>query len=195
MTYSMLLYVELYIQEIVRLHRIPLSIVYDRDPRFTSSFWKSLHSAMVTKLLFNIAFHPQTDGQSERVIQIFEDLLRACVIEFQDKKRRDLDFSDGDHVFVKIDPMKGVMLFGKNDKLSPRFIAPFEILESVGALSYKVALLPNLAGVHNVFHISMLWKYMSNSSHVMNYEALQLTPNLNYEEKPTQILGRKERRL
>ena len=81
-TFTMVQYAELYIREIVRLHGIPVSIVSDRDPRFTSSFWKSLHSTMGTKLLFSTAFHPQTDGQSERVIQILEDLLRACVMDF-----------------------------------------------------------------------------------------------------------------
>ncbi|KAL0458159.1 UNVERIFIED_CONTAM: Transposon Ty3-I Gag-Pol polyprotein [Sesamum latifolium] len=74
---------ELYISEIVRLHGIPTSIVSDRDPRFTSHFWGSLHKALGTKLHFSTAFHPQTDGQSERTIQTLEDMMRACVIEFR----------------------------------------------------------------------------------------------------------------
>ncbi|XP_073313508.1 uncharacterized protein [Primulina huaijiensis] len=91
--------------------------------------------------------------------------------------------------------MKEVMLFGKKGKLSSSFIRPFEILEKVEALVYKVALPPNLPGIHNVFHISMLRKYVSNLSHVLNYEPLQLTPNMTYEEKSTHILGRQERML
>lgn len=75
-------YAEDYIKEIVRLHGIPVSIVSDRDPRFTSEFWKSLHRALGTKLAFSTAYHPQSDGQSERVIQILEDMLRACTIDF-----------------------------------------------------------------------------------------------------------------
>ena len=75
-------YAKLYMDEIVRLHGIPVSIVSDRDSRFTSIFWKSLHKAMGTKLNFSTAFHPQTDGQSERTIQILEDMLRACVMDF-----------------------------------------------------------------------------------------------------------------
>ena len=74
---------EKYIAEIVRLHGIPISIVSDRDPRFTSRFWGSLQKALGTKLHFSTAFHPQTDGQSERTIQTLEEMLRACVIEFQ----------------------------------------------------------------------------------------------------------------
>ncbi|XP_073153207.1 uncharacterized protein [Henckelia pumila] len=75
-------YAELYIREIVRLHGVPARIVSDRDPRFTSNFWKSLHHGLGMKLAFSTAFHPQTDGQSERVIQILEDLLRTCMIDF-----------------------------------------------------------------------------------------------------------------
>ena len=82
-TFSMDQYAEMYVSEIVRLHGVPLSIVSDRDPKFTSNFWKSLHKAIGTQLRFSTAFHPQTDGQSERTIQTLEDMLRACVMDFQ----------------------------------------------------------------------------------------------------------------
>ncbi|XP_073020846.1 uncharacterized protein [Primulina eburnea] len=123
-------------------------------------------------------------------MQTAQSRQKSCA----DKRRRDLDFAVGDHVFVKVAPLKGVTRFSKKGKLSPRFIGPFEILERVGTLAY-IALPPMLAGVHNVFHISMLRKYMSNHSHVLNYGTLQLTPNMSYEERPTQTLGRKKRRL
>ena len=74
---------QLYVDEIVRLHGVPVSIVSDRDPRFTSMFWPSLQAALGTRLLFSIAFHSQTDGQLERTIQTLEDMLRACVMEFK----------------------------------------------------------------------------------------------------------------
>ena len=73
-----------YMTEIVRLHGVPVSIVSDRDPRFTSRFWESLQKALGTKLHMSTAFHPQTDGQSKRTIQTLEEMLRACVTEFQD---------------------------------------------------------------------------------------------------------------
>ena len=68
----------------MRLHGVPISIVSDRDPRFTLHFWESLQKAMGTKLHFSTAFYPQTDGQSERTIQTLEDMMRASVLEFQD---------------------------------------------------------------------------------------------------------------
>ena len=79
--YSLDKLTQLYIREVVRLHGIPSSIISDRDPRFTSGFWRSLHKALGTKLRLSSAYHPQTDGQSERTIQSLEDLLRACVLE------------------------------------------------------------------------------------------------------------------
>ena len=80
--YSMDRLADLYVHEIVRLHGIPLSIVSDRDPRFTSRFWKELQSTFGTILNFSTVFHPQTDGQSKRVIQVLEDMLRGCVLDF-----------------------------------------------------------------------------------------------------------------
>ena len=71
---------QLYIREIVRLHGVLVSIVSDRDPRFTTHFWKSFQKAMGTQLTMSTTFHPQTDGQSKRTIQILEDMLHACVL-------------------------------------------------------------------------------------------------------------------
>lgn len=74
--------VNLYIHEIVKLHGIPLSIISDRDSRYTSKVWMALQEAFGTQLDFSFAFHPKTEGQSERTIQILEDMLRACVLDF-----------------------------------------------------------------------------------------------------------------
>ncbi|GJZ08748.1 putative reverse transcriptase domain-containing protein [Tanacetum coccineum] len=72
----------LYLKEVVTRHGIPVSIIYDRDPRFTSNFWRPFQKAMGTRLDMSTAYHPETDGQSERTIQTLEDMLRACVIDF-----------------------------------------------------------------------------------------------------------------
>ena len=72
----------LYIDRIVKLHAVPSKIISDRGTQFTSKFWKSLHKAMGTKLDFSSAYHPQTDGQTKRVNQIMEDMLRACVLTY-----------------------------------------------------------------------------------------------------------------
>ncbi|GKB73223.1 putative reverse transcriptase domain-containing protein, partial [Tanacetum coccineum] len=72
----------MYLKEVVIRHGIPVSIICDRDPRFTSNFWRSLQKALGTSLDMSTAYRPQTDGQSERTIQTFEDMLRACVIDF-----------------------------------------------------------------------------------------------------------------
>ena len=73
---------ELYVNEIVRLHGVPLSIISYRDLRFPSRFLKELQSALGTRLNFSTTFHPQTDGQSEKLIQVLENMLRGCVMEF-----------------------------------------------------------------------------------------------------------------
>ncbi|KAL0554375.1 hypothetical protein IC582_008294 [Cucumis melo] len=81
-TYTASKWGQLYMTEIVRLHGVPVSIISDRDARFTSKFWKGLQLALGTRLDFSTTFHPQTDGQTERLNQVLEDMLRACVLEF-----------------------------------------------------------------------------------------------------------------
>ncbi|XP_075478804.1 uncharacterized protein LOC142519654 [Primulina tabacum] len=124
---------------------------------------------------------PDIFSQTIELVVKIRDRMRTTQSRqksYVDERGRDLEFAVRDHVFVKVAPIKGVMRFGKKGKLSPRFIVPFdlivpfEILETVGTLGYRVALLPNLVGVHTVFHVSMLRKYMSNPSHVLNYEPL-----------------------
>ena len=82
-TYSLSRLARLFFNEIVRLHEAPVSILSNRDPRFTSRLWPRLHQAMGTQLSFSTAFHPQSDRQTERTIQTSEDMLGACVLNFQ----------------------------------------------------------------------------------------------------------------
>jgi hypothetical protein len=85
---------ELYIDNILRLHGAPRSIVSDRGPQFTAKFWRSLHDAIGTSLEYSSAYHPQIDGQTERVNQILEDLLRACVLTYKSDWEKSLSFAE-----------------------------------------------------------------------------------------------------
>nr|CAD1842405.1 unnamed protein product [Ananas comosus var. bracteatus] len=108
----------------------------------------------------------------EKVRLVRERLLTAQSRQksYSDKCRRDLKFAVGDRVFLKVSPMRGVKRFGVRGKLSPRYIGPFEVLERVGAVAYRLALPPKLAGVHDVFHVSNLRKYVHDPEHVMYYK-------------------------
>ncbi|PKI38846.1 hypothetical protein CRG98_040763 [Punica granatum] len=101
----------------------------------------------------------------------------------------------GDRVFLKVSPWKGIIRFGKKGKLSPRYIGPYEILERIGKVAYLLALPPELSRIHNVFHVSMLRKYIPDPSHVLSYQPVELNEDLTYEEEPVEILDRKERVL
>ena len=81
MTFTLEEFSQLYIREVIRLHGLPVSIMSNRDPIFTTHFWKSFQKAIGTQLTMSTTFHPQTDGQSERTIQILEDMLRAFVLD------------------------------------------------------------------------------------------------------------------
>ena len=91
--------------------------------------------------------------------------------------------------------MKGVMRFGKKGKLSPPYINPFELLERIGAVAYRLALPPDLSLIHPVFHVSMLRKYMHDPSHVLEPQTVQLDENLCYEEEPIAIVDRQVKKL
>ncbi|XP_038976491.1 uncharacterized protein LOC120107328, partial [Phoenix dactylifera] len=112
-----------------------------------------------------------------------------------DKGRRQLEFLEGNFVFLKISPSRGITRFGRHGKLSPRYIGPFEVLAKVGRVAYKLALSPELSGVHDVFHVSLLRRYISVPSHILQYEPLQVNEDLTYEEAPLRIVDKKEQIL
>ncbi|TYK26660.1 pol protein [Cucumis melo var. makuwa] len=234
--------------ENVSMDFITVSIVSDRDVRFTSKFLKRLETAMNTRLDFSTAFHPQTDGQTERLNQVLEDMLRACALEcpgswdchlhlmefsynnsfqptivmapfetlygkcyrppicwdkvgdqrqksYANVRRKDLEFDVGDKVFLKVAPMKGVLRFEKKGKLSTCFVKPFEILERIGPVAYRLALQPSLCVVHDMFHVSMLRKYVTDPSHVVDYEPLVIDENLSYAEQSVEIMAKEVKML
>ncbi|KAA0045482.1 pol protein [Cucumis melo var. makuwa] len=109
---------------------------------------------------------------------------------YDDVRRKDLEFDVGYMVFLKVAPMKGVLRFEKKGKLSPRFVGPFEILERIGTIAYRLALLSSFSIVHDVFYVPMLRKYVADSTHVVDFELLKINENLIYEEQPVEILAR-----
>ena len=113
---------------------------------------------------------------------------------YADLKKRPLEFNPGDFVFLRVSPMKGVMRFGKKGKLSPKYIGPFEILDKVGVVAYRLALPPALDRVHNVFHVSQLRRYIPDPSHILHPEEVSFDESLSYEEYPVRILDTKVRR-
>ena len=107
---------------------------------------------------------------------------------YADNGRRDLEFEVGDHVFLKVLPMKLVMRFGSKGKLSPHFVGPFKILERVGSMAYRVSLPLSMSKVHNVFHVSTLRKYVFDPSYVVELEPIQIYEDLTYKEVLVQIV-------
>ena len=131
-------------------------------------------------------------------IRVIRDMLLAAQSRqksYADHKRRPLDFQVGDYVFFRVPPRKGVFRFGKKGKLTPRYISPFEILQRVGEVAYQLALPPQLFGIHDVFHVSLLRKYEPNVSHILDCQELNLQENIKYEERPREILDVRERVL
>ncbi|KAA3473558.1 DNA/RNA polymerases superfamily protein [Gossypium australe] len=198
--YSIDKLVELYISEIVRLHGVPLSIISDRDLRFTSQFWKKLQQASGMKLNFSIAFHSQTDGSWEKYLPLVEfaynnslqSSLKMAPYEalyglsaehpsasdrqksYVDLKWKEFEFQVGDKVVLKVSSWKKVLRFGRKGKLSPRFIGPYEVIARIGPVAYRLALPFELEKIHDVFHVSMWHRYRSDPSHVISQTKVEI---------------------
>nr|GEX56542.1 putative reverse transcriptase domain-containing protein [Tanacetum cinerariifolium] len=202
---------KLYLKEVVARHEIPVSIIYDRDPRFASRFWRTLKKALGTSLDMSTVYLLETDGQSERTIQTLEDMLRACIIDFgkgwvnhfplveqkscADLKRKPMEFQVGDKVMLKVSPWKGVLRFGKWGKLNPWYVRPFNVLERVGDVAYKLDLPEELSRVYNTFHVSNLKKYHADEPLDVLLDGLHVDDKLPFVEEPADIMDRKVKRL
>ena len=114
---------------------------------------------------------------------------------YADLKIKDIQYEIGEKVFLKVSPWKKIMRFGRNGKLSPRFIGPYEVIEKVGPMAYRLALPQELENIHNIFHVSMLRRYRSDPSHVVSSEIIELCLDLTSEEEPIEILAREVKEL
>ncbi|GKA08549.1 putative reverse transcriptase domain-containing protein [Tanacetum coccineum] len=235
------------LNEIVARHGVPISIIFDHDSQFTSRFWQSIQEALGTRLDMSTAYHPQTDGQRERIIQTLEDMLWAFVLDFggiwdvhlllvefsynnsnhssvrcepfealygrnyrspiilkaardrqksyADKRRKPLEFSVGDYVLLKVSPWKGVVRFGKKGKLAPRFVRPFEIVEKVGHVAYRLRLPEELNDVHDTYHVSNLKKCLADPTLQVPLDEIRVDDKLNFVEEPVEIMEREFKKL
>ncbi|GJZ99098.1 putative reverse transcriptase domain-containing protein [Tanacetum coccineum] len=234
----------LYTDEIVVRHGVHVSIILDRDARFTSRLWQTFQKALGTRLDMTTAYHPQTDGQSKRTIQTLEDMLRTCVIDFggswdvhlplaefsynisyhtsircasfealygrkcrppvlwaemgksyADNRGKPLEFEVGDRVMLKVSPWKGVVHFGKKGKLAPRYVGPFEILERIGPVAYRLRLFEELSGVHDTFHVSNLKKCLADASLHVPLDEIKVDKTLRFVEEAVEIMDREIKSL
>ncbi|GJR64644.1 putative reverse transcriptase domain-containing protein [Tanacetum coccineum] len=216
--YNMERLARLYLNEIIARHGVPISIILDHDSHFTSRFWQSMQEALGTRLDMSMAYHPQTDGQSERTIQTLKDMLRACVLDFRGSwdvhfllveflYNNSYHFSVRCALFEALYGRKcrppifwaevgdGVVCFGKKGKLEPRFVRPFEIIKKVGPVAYRLYLLEELNGVHDTFHVSNLKKCLADPTLQVTLVEIRVDAKLNFMEEPMKILEREFKKL
>nr|GFA10775.1 reverse transcriptase domain-containing protein [Tanacetum cinerariifolium] len=197
-----------YLKEVVSKHGVPVSIISDRDGRFTSHFWKSFNKALGTRLDMSTAYHPETDDRqltgpeiihetTEKIVQIKSriQVARDRQKSYADVRRKPLEFQVGDKVMLKVYLWKGVIRFGKRGKLNPRYIGPFKILAKVGTVAYRLELLEELSRVHSTFHVSKLKKCMADEPLAIPLDEIQVDDKLNFIEEPVEIMYHEVKRL
>ncbi|KAA3480955.1 DNA/RNA polymerase superfamily protein [Gossypium australe] len=130
--------------------------------------------------------------ETEQKVKVIRESLKVALDRqksYANLKRKDIEFQVGDLVFLKI------LRFGHKGKLSPRFIRPYEVIERIGPVAYRLMLPPELNKIHNVFHVSMLRRYRSDPSHVICPSEIEIQSDLTYEEEPIRILAREVKEL
>ncbi|GJX84460.1 hypothetical protein Tco_0335234 [Tanacetum coccineum] len=141
---------------------------------------------------------PELVQETTKKISQIKDRLKAardCQKSYADKRRKPLEFSVGDYVLLKVSPWKGVVRFGKKEKLAPRFVRPFEIIEKVGFVAYRLDLPKELNGVHDTFHVSNLKKFLADPTLQVTLDEIRVDDKLNFLEEPVEILEREFKKL
>ncbi|GJU27009.1 putative reverse transcriptase domain-containing protein [Tanacetum coccineum] len=221
--YKMERLARLYLNKIVARHGVPISIISDRDSRFTSRFWQSMQEALGTRLNMSTTYHPQTDGQSKRTIQTLEDMLRACVLDFKGswdvhlpKCRSPIIWAEvGEGQLIgpelvqetteKILQIKDRLKAARDSQksyadkrrkpLEFNVCGPFEIIEKVGPVAYRLDLPEELNGVHDTFHLSNLKKCLADPTLQVPLDEIRVDANLKFVEEPVEILEREFKKL
>lgn len=162
----------------------PFEALYGRRCWMPLCWYESSESAVVG---------PEIVQQTTEKIKMIQEKMRISQSHqksYHDKRRKALEFQEGDHVFLRVTLIIGVGRALKSRKLTPRFIGPYQILERIGEVAYRVALPLSLANLHDVFHVSQLRRYIVDLSHVVQVDDVQVRDNLTVETSPMRIEDR-----
>ncbi|GJX46647.1 putative reverse transcriptase domain-containing protein [Tanacetum coccineum] len=203
----------LYLNRIVARHGIPASIIYDRDGRFTSNFWRSFQKALGIDISMSTTYHPKTDNQSERTIQTLKDMLRACVIDFgkgwvKHFPLAEFSYNNSYYASIKVVPYealnngkdrpnqaKDASSSGSKKGKATRDIQTFKVFANSGKVAYRLELPQELSRVHHTFHVSNLKKCYVDEPLVMLLEGIHVDDKLQFVEEPFEIMEREIKRL
>ncbi|GJY06995.1 putative reverse transcriptase domain-containing protein, partial [Tanacetum coccineum] len=195
----------LYTDEIVTRHGVTVSIISDRDARacvidFGGSW--DVHLPLV-EFSYNNSYHTSIRcapfealyGRKCRTSVLWGEIGEARQKSYADNRHKSLEFEVGDRVMLKVSPWKGVVRFGKKGKLAPRYVGPFEILERIGPVAYRLRLSEKLSGVHDTFHVSNLKKCLADASLHVPLDEIKVDKTLRFVEEPIEIMDREIKSL
>ncbi|XP_050888254.1 uncharacterized protein LOC127093371 [Lathyrus oleraceus] len=167
----------------------PFEALYGRRCRTPLCWYESGES---------VVLGPEIVQQTTEKVRTIQEKMKASQSRqksYHDKRRKPIEFQEGDHIFLRVTPTTGVRRALKSKKLMPCFIGPYQIIKRVGEVAYQVALPPSLSNLHSVFHVSQLPRYIPDLSHVIQMDEVQVRDNLTVEVLPLKIEDRKVKNL